>query len=114
MFFLRFGVVLAQKVVPRLHLWRLLLLGGDVEPNMGLVRFGVCGVVCTSRGPQCGRCIGWTHLGRSGLRRDVLYGIGGREEGWRSRCCVGEDKAVEGDGGGGWGAEPCGACGVRL
>ena len=81
-------VVLGQKTDPRLHLWRLLLLGGDVEPNPGPV-CGVCRKSCTGRGPKCGECSGWMHLGCSGMRRDVFYGMEGREEqGWRGRCCV--------------------------
>ena len=103
--------LLSQSVDPRLHLWRLLLLGGDVEPNPGPVCCGVCGKSCTGRGPRCGECCGWMHLGCSGLRRDVFYGMEGREEqGWRGRCCASDGTEVRGV----EVPESCAACRVRL
>lgn len=75
---------------PRLHLWRLLLLGGDVEPNPGPVRCGVCERACPGRGPKCGECCGWMHLSCSGMRRAEFYSMEGKEtQGWRGRCCGG-------------------------
>ena len=100
-----------QRFDPRCHLWRLLLLGGDVEPNPGPLFCGVCGKRCGGRGPKCGGCCGWMHLGCSGLRRAEFYCLEGREEpGFRGRCCTG----VVAEGGGRGGSQECAVCGTPL
>ena len=110
------GAALFVCVDARLFLWRLLLLGGDVEPNPGPL-CGVCGGRCTGRGPRCDECGGWLHLKCSGMRRDDFYGReGDASAGWVGRCCRRDGEGsevvrvttevVE--------ERVCGMCGVRM
>ena len=110
------------RVDPRMFLWMLLLLCGDVEENPGPMLCGVCSARCTARGPKCDECGCCVHLKCSGLSRALFYGMErvnaerwvcpacqGSTDGGRDVAATCESEVLEvlpeGD---------CVACGVRF